>query len=83
MALFSVPDPCFATASSAAGAAIFRGLDVESYEEGWEPRDGECCARMAGRERSVEEVEKVCANQPLRRVGRSPMRVPPALDVLA
>ncbi len=67
---------------SAAGAAVFRRLELVD-DDGGAPRPGECCVSIVGRERSVEDVENVCANRPLRRVGSMPIRVPLVLHVLA
>ena len=53
------PLPCF--------AALRRGFDFD-FGDMWD------WERMVGRVRSVEEEEKVCENQPERRVGRSDMR---------
>ena len=74
MALSSVPLPCLAAARRAVGPVIRRGLEEPSRAE-----PGECCARMAGSDRSLEDAENVCASQPPRRVGRSPRRALPLL----
>jgi hypothetical protein len=66
IALSSCPFPCLATFSSAlllvALAGVLRCDD-------WPAPPAE--ERREGKERSVEEEEKVCANQPERRVGMS------------